>query len=127
MRIILMILMIVFQITLAFGQESQTSKSSQNSQPSPVTERRILELPRPQRKQPKITLQQALKIAESYIKKEKIDISSYYLFEAKWTLYGTDVKEPRWYFWWVNVDGALGNYVQITVSMDGKVQLLGSM
>jgi hypothetical protein len=127
MRIILMVVVVMFQITLAVGQESHTGKSSQSSQLSPVTERRILELPRPQRKQPKITLQQALKIAEGYIKKEKIDISSYYLFEAKWILYGTDVKELGWYFWWVNVDGALGNYVQLTVSMDGKVQLLGSM
>ena len=126
MRTILMILMIVFQINLAFGQESQT-KPNQSSLPPPITERQILDLPRPQPKQPKITLQQALKIAESYIKKEKIDISSYYLFEARWMLYGTDVKEPRWHFWWVNVDGALGNYVQLTVSMDRRAQLLGSM
>jgi hypothetical protein len=78
---------------------------------------------------PALTLQQALRLAERYIEKEKIKISPYYLSEARMIQYGgdKDVKEPRWYFWWVNENGAMGNYVEITVSMDGKVMRLPSM
>jgi hypothetical protein len=70
-------------------------------------------------------LQQALKLAESYIKKEKVEISSYFLLEARMIQYGgeKDVKEPRWFFWWVNENGTLGEYVQLTVSMGGQVSL----
>ena len=44
-------------------------------------------------------------------------------------LYGSPggPKEERWYFWWVNENMADGDYVEITVSMDGTVKRLGSM
>jgi hypothetical protein len=78
---------------------------------------------------PQLTLQQALKLAESYIEKEKIDISSYFLREARMIQYGEekDVKDHRWFFWWANENGAIGDYVEITVSMEGKVTRLPSM
>ena len=126
MRIIFVTLITMLLSSFAFAQ-GQPNKSSRNA-PSPViSQRQVVELPRPEHKPPKLTLQQALKIAERFIAKEKIDISSYYLFEAKWVLYGTDAKEPRWYFWWVNVDDALGHYVETTVSMEGRPQLQPSM
>ncbi len=42
-------------------------------------------------------MQEALKLVESYIKREKIDTSSYYLREVRMIQYGSekDVKEPR--------------------------------
>jgi hypothetical protein len=78
---------------------------------------------------PKLTMQKALKLAEDYIVKEHIDISSYYLFEAHSIEYGSEKgpKETRWYFWWVHEDGADGHYVEITVSMEGVVNRLSSM
>ena len=58
-------------------------------------------------------------MARRYIRKEHVDISSYWLFEARYTVYG---EQPGWYFWWVNDNGANGNYVEIFVSMDGKTE-----
>jgi hypothetical protein len=65
-----------------------------------------------------------MELAESYIEKERIDTSSYYLLEARMIQYGSEKgeKEPRWFFWWVHEKGSLGNYIQISVSMGGKVE-----
>jgi hypothetical protein len=78
---------------------------------------------------PEITLQEALALAEKYIKSAKIDIKHYYLFEARMIFYGPPEgeKEERWYFWWVNENKSDGDYIEITVSMDGTVNRLSSM
>jgi hypothetical protein len=81
---------------------------------------------------PKLSLQNALKIAEAYIVKEHIHASSYWLFQAKFILYGNKAgadkdKTPGWHFWWVNDGGAAGDYIEIFVSMDGKAMRLPSM
>jgi len=74
-------------------------------------------------------MERALQIAENYAKREKIDLSHYFLYEAKLISYGSEEskKESRWFFWWVSEDGALGKYVQLTVTMDGKVSIIPSM
>jgi hypothetical protein len=115
---------------LAAAQSKQPPASTQAPQEQPVTDRRIAELPLAKRSfRPRLTLQEALKLAEGYIEKEKVAISSYFLKEARMIQYGgeKDVKEPRWFFWWVNEDGAVGDYVEITVSMEGQVSRLPSM
>jgi hypothetical protein len=113
---------------LCFGQAVQLPASSQPEQSQQDSPKQVIDLPQPKRSfKPKLTLQRALQIAEKYAQKQKIDLSSYYLYEAKWILYGTDAKEPRWYFWWIHESGAAGRYVEITVSMDGKLQLIPSM
>jgi hypothetical protein len=115
---------------LTVAQSRQASASAQNPQEHPVTNRRIVELPLAKRGfRPRLTLQQALKLAEGYIEKEKIEIASYFLLEARMIQYGgeKDVKEPRWFFWWTNESGAMGDYVEITVSMEGQVSRLPSM
>ena len=103
-------------------------------QPTPsssITAKQIVDLPLPKRgfHRPSLMLQQALKIADSYIVKEKIDISRYYLYEAKYILYGSkDNQEPSWFFWWVNENGVIGDYVEIVVSIKtGSVRRLPSM
>jgi hypothetical protein len=103
--------------------DGRASTSSQRIIPLPVA--------RPHSK-PKLSLQHALKIAEAYIVKEHIDASSYWLSQAQFTLYGDKTlaekdKIPGWYFWWVNDGGALGDYIEIFVSMDGKAMRLISM
>ncbi len=123
-------------LTLLFVMSVNTISLAQtNQQPEPkpetsVTQRRIVDLPLTKRSfRPKLTLQRALKLAESYTVKEKIDLSPYYLYQAKYILYGSkDNQEPCWFFWWVNEDGALGNYVEIIVSIEsGNVSRLPSM
>jgi hypothetical protein len=81
---------------------------------------------------PKLPLQEALKIAEDYIDKSHIDISSYWLLRANFILWGEEsapdsTKIPCWHFWWVNDNGALGDYVEIIVTMDGKATRAPSM
>jgi hypothetical protein len=111
------------------------SLAQTNQQPEPkpeasVTQHRIVDLPLTKRNfRPKLTLQRALKLAESYAAKEKINLSRYYLYQAKYTLYGSNGnQEPCWFFWWINEDGAFGNYVEIIVSIEtGNVRRLPSM
>ncbi len=101
------------------------AQTSQQPTPTPmpgpsITPKQIIDLPRPKRGslRPSLTLQQALKIADGYIVKKKIDISHYYLYEAKHILYGSkDNQEPSWFFRWVNENGVIGDYVEIVVSI----------
>ena len=81
---------------------------------------------------PRLSLQDALSIAEHYIDNEHIDIASYWLYRAAFILYGDPKtpdkdKLPCWHFWWVSDSGALGDYVEILVTMDGKVWRAPSM
>jgi hypothetical protein len=115
---------------LTVARSKQSPASTHNPQEQPVTNRQIAELPLAKRSfRPRLTLQQALRLAESYIEKEKIEISPYFLSEARMIQFGgeKDVRESRWFFWWVNENGAMGDYVQITVSMEGQVSRHPSM
>jgi len=81
---------------------------------------------------PKLTLQQALKIAEDYVDREHIDIRSYWLYRAIYILYGDEKtprekKVPAWHFWWVSATGTAGDDVEIVVYMDGKAYRAPSM
>jgi hypothetical protein len=109
-----------------------TQQPKPESTPGPtITPKQIEDLPLPKRGsyRPNLTLQKALKIADGYIKKEKIDVSHYYLLEAKHILYGSkDNQDPSWFFWWVNENGAIGDYVEIIVSIKtGSVMRRPSM
>lgn len=81
------------------------------------------------KQKPKLTLQEALKIAEKYIKKEKIDVSKYFLFQVQKIQYGgkDEPKVPCWHFWWLHEEGAVGNYIQILVFMDTETRFVPSM
>ena len=137
MKIFLTILLVTFLSSALFAQINQPSNSNITKQEplleqnqKPETQNQIVTLPITNRKfRPKLSLQRALKLAESYIEKEKIDISSFYLYQAKYILYGSnEIQKPAWHLWWVNEDGALGNYVEIVVLIDtGSVSRLPSM
>ena len=115
---------------ISLAQSSQQPKPEPTPGPT-ITPKQIVDLPLPERgfHRPSLTLQQALKIADSYIVKEKIDISRYYLYEAKHILYGgKDNQEPSWFFWWVNENDVIGDYVEIVVSIKTRsVRRLPSM
>ncbi len=137
MKIFLTILLINFLNGILLAQTNQPSNPKpakqepsleQNQQSE--TQNQIVVLPNAKRKfRPKLSLQYALKLAESYIEKERIDISSFYLYQAKYIVYGSkENQQPAWFFWWANENGALGNYVEIMVSIEtGNVSRLPSM
>ncbi len=137
MKNFLTVLLVIFLNSILFAQTNQPSSSEPTKQEPSLeqkqkseTQNQIVLLPTGKRKfRPKISLQRALKLAESYIEKEKIDISSFYLYQAKYILYGSkENRKPAWHLWWVNEDGALGNYVEILVFIDtGSVGQLPSM
>jgi hypothetical protein len=129
MRTALLLLMIALLHSTAFGQDAGRSKPSEGIQRLPITEQRITELhiTRSTPKRPEIALQRALKIAEAYVKKQKIDTSSYYLAEAKLIHATRDSEEPYWWFMWIGVRKPVGDYIDITVSMKGKAYRLPSM
>jgi hypothetical protein len=71
---------------------------------------------------PKIALIEALKLAEDYLQKMKINVSEHSLVEAK-LIYmpGKDFEEPRyWRFWWAKSGGRVSDHVEIGVFMDGR-------
>ena len=115
---------------IVLAQTSQQPKPEPTPAPS-ITQKQIVDLPLPRRSsyRPSLKLQNALKIADGYIAKQKIAISHYYLFEAKYILYGSkDSQDPSWFFWWVNENGVIGDYVEIVVSIKtGSVRRLPSM
>ena len=138
MKIFLTVLFVIFLNSILVAQTNQPSSSEPTKQEPSLEQKQksetqnqiVLLLPTGKRKfKPKISLQRALKLAESYIEKEKIDISSFYLYQAKYILYGSkENQKPAWHLWWVNEDGALGNYVEILVFIDtGSAGRLPSM
>lgn len=130
MKCVLTALVTLLLSTLTVAQTNQQIKPEPTSRETSITERQISELLVPKRRfRPKLTLQRALKPAEGYVKKQQIDISPYYLQEAKFILYGSkDNQNPSWFFGWVNENGALGDYVNIIVSIEtGNVMQLPSM
>ncbi|HEV2991479.1 MAG TPA: hypothetical protein VG759_23795 [Candidatus Angelobacter sp.] len=81
---------------------------------------------------PKLSMQGALKVAENYIDKQHIDISTYWLYRVIYILSGDEKtpdkdKIPGWHFWWVSETGTLGDDVEIFVTMDGKASRVPSM
>jgi hypothetical protein len=127
--LVALFLSILFNPILLAQTHQQTSPEPK---PAPsITPKQIVDLSLPKIRfhRPSLTLQQALKIADSYILKEKIDISRYYLYEAKYILYGSeDNQEPSWFFWWVNENGVMGDYVELIVAIKtGSVRRRPSM
>ncbi|MCG2711415.1 MAG: hypothetical protein L6416_03715 [Candidatus Omnitrophica bacterium] len=76
---------------------------------------------------PEITLQEALKIAEKFIKDNTIDVSEYYLNDVKMIKYGG--KENSWFFIWINekIPASLGDEIHIIVTMDGVAKRLPTL
>jgi hypothetical protein len=129
MRTAWLVLIVALLYSTAFGQAAERRKLIEDVQRPAVTEQRITELHiiRLNPKRPEITLPRALKIAEEYMKKQKIDTSSYYLAEAKLIHATNDSEEPYWWFMWVEMRRPVGDYIDITVSMKGKTYRLPSM
>ena len=75
----------------------------------------------PHIQRPPVTLQQALRIAEDYVKTAHIDVEPYYLREGKLS-YSESSKERFWSFVWDNLQGAMGDQVVITVDMEGHAR-----
>src|SRR5215212_7924069 len=109
MRGILLVAALICLSVTAFGQTEQKPAPNQDSQKQPVTSVQLSELPLPKTRgfRPRITLQEAMKLAESFIAKEKINISPYFLSEARMIMYGgeKDAKQPCWFFRWVDEVG----------------------
>jgi hypothetical protein len=119
MKALIAILFSMLFSPILLAQVSQQPKPESTPGPS-ITQKQIVDLPLPRRDshRPRLTLQNALKIADGYIVKQKIDISHYYLLEAKYILYGSkENQDPSWFFWWVNENGVIGDYVEIVVSI----------
>ena len=112
----------------AFAQTDQKTSSGTKTQASVGTHRQALDVANIKHNfRPKITLQHALTLAEKFIETEKINISPYYLSEAKFIMFGSDydkknTKVPAWFFHWDNEFGSMGDYVNIVVLIDtGRV------
>ena len=131
MRIMTLLLITFTLSTVAAAQTSPSPepKAEAQDQYSAESKKSDLALTRFRAKSPAITLKRALRLAEEYIKRQKINITPYYLREAKLVSEGVENgnKESSWWFRWVRPNGALGDYVEIGVSMEGKVWRMASM
>jgi hypothetical protein len=109
------------------GQQISANNHAQRAETptaSPAGNQRIF--------RPKLTMQAALKMAESFIDQQHIDISTYWLYRSIYITLGdektpVDKKLPGWHFWWVSDTGATGDYVEIFVDMEGRVSRMTSM
>jgi len=114
--------MILLYTAVAFGQNT-TAESSDK-----ITDKQTLELPRRKLSKPKLQMQKAMKLMKNFIEKEKFDTSDYYLWQVKLIQYGSENnKQSAWHFWWLNINGSLGNYIEILVFMNGNVGRVPSM
>jgi len=115
MRFFLIVLITLVLNTIAYSQDPE-SKLGRT-----ITREDVLALPL-RDVAPRLTLQRALKIAETFVKKKRLDISSCYLFEARWMSYDTTDTTPEsgaWEFWWVNIKRGSRD-IRIAVSVNGK-------
>ena len=119
-------LVILLFTALCLQGGAQTSQSASGQDHGVTTPKNITEpLPKQPTYRPKLSLQDALKIAEGYIGKEHIDVAPLWLYRAMYILSGDEHSAPKdkipgWHFWWVSEAGGLGNYVEIFVDMEGR-------
>ena len=116
MRILLIVSMTLIPNTIAYGQDSESRLDH------PIRREALLALPR-RDAAPGLTLQRALKIAEAFIKKERLGISSRYLFEARWVSYDLAPEAGAWEFWWVSTRHGSDD-VRIAVPLNGRPRRL---
>lgn len=107
-----------FGLFAAAGMSVPQDMSSRSQQ--------IVNLPLPEREQfkPKILLPDALKLADRFIKKNKIDLSSHYLSEARLIWNGS---HPYWFLCWIYQNRNRIYDVEISVLMDGSVRRMPAM
>jgi len=86
---------------------------------NPITRADVLRLGQLHNK-PEVSLQGGLRMAEKFIRKEKINMTSCNLMEGK-LLFGTPPEKPNWRFWWAcsRDAGQTLVYLKIGVSMQG--------
>jgi hypothetical protein len=125
-RIILAAVTGLYLSAAGSGQAIPSPAPNQPTEVPQITGPGISGLPTFESLKPKITLQNALELAEGYIKKEKVKTSSHYLSEARINLDGgrLDVKALRWLFVWTHNSGLSTLKILLTVSMSGKVSEL---
>ena len=113
--------------------DGQSDQSTRSTQEPAVNNQQVVDLPRaPHTYKPKLLMQDAMKIADDFIRKQHIDISSYWLSQVNFTLCGDKNTADKdkiacWYFWWVSETAAAGDYVEIFVDMDGRAWRVTSM
>ena len=123
---------VLFLVSMFLKSGGQSSQANSVSQPRGVANQEAAAPPQTKGTvRPKLSMQDGLKIAEGYINKQHIDISSYWLYRAIFILYGdnnsADHKIPCWHFWWTHDSGAMGDYVEILVDMEGRAWRVPSM
>jgi hypothetical protein len=125
MRLALVIILVTVYFGDAFAQQDP-SKVVANQDPV-FTQEQLDKLPSAAIK-PRLTLKQAMKIAEGYAKRNRIHLTPYFLSEAKLMpdMENNTVENRRWYFRWVRYHAALEYEIVITVSMGGKASRLQS-
>jgi hypothetical protein len=114
-RTLLTTLTVLLLGAVAYAQDSEMKLGRT------ITPAEVLALPR-RDAAPSLTLQRALKIAERFAKRKRLDISSSYLFEAKWVSYPADPKNGEWHFWWVSTKHSKPD-IQIAVALNRKPTL----
>ena len=109
MRAILMSV-IVLMISVFFAVKYPAAGHSANGKHFGISQQRQADLPLGKRhSRPKLPLATALRIAQTFVRKQQSDSSSYWLFDARFILYGgenvpDEEKSPCWTFRWRKSD-----------------------
>jgi hypothetical protein len=122
---------IVLMISVFFGVKYPAAGHPANGRHFGISQQKAGDLPLGKRhSRPKLSLESALTIAQTFVQKQQSDSSSYWLFDAHFILYGgenipDEEKSPCWAFRWLNDSD--GRAIDIVVSMDGKPMKTPSM
>lgn len=119
MRIVLCAVILTLLVYCALAQAQSASA------PLTVEEKdKLLDVPLPLVR-PKLSLQDALKVAERcFVSEQILGSEHYWLYRAEFMLFGDS---PGWRFWWQHEVAAQGANIYIFVSMDRKCIRLRSM
>ena len=112
MRILSFVLLLVTVSVVAHGQDPPATFGNN------IRREDVLKLP-PNRA-PRLSMQRALRIAQRFVFKKKLDVSSCYLWKAELMPLESNATENAWRFWWVRTIPRHDKPdIIITVSMDG--------
>jgi hypothetical protein len=99
---------IVLMISVFFGVKYSAAGRSANGKHFGISQQKAGDLPLGKRhSRPKLTLESALRIAQTFIQKQQSASSSYWLIDAHFILYGgenlpDEEISPYWTFRWLN-------------------------
>jgi hypothetical protein len=123
MRIKLLLAFALILNGTTIGRANQALTAELNIHELIFSQEDVVEVPTPKAQLPTISLKKALKVAEQYIRKQKINVAPFYMNMARLEAHGEGKGKLYWHFHYSSKLNELGSSMNIYVAMDGKASL----